>query len=119
MSDDKPLLIAPSSLIPQVTMVRIYAETLDHVREHHGLEMGQIAPNLPSLTAAVVSAITNPTHIENPRPGSYVFVDAESTNAAGDAIRAPTKIISGTSALLKTFYFASTTGERNIVWRRT
>jgi len=117
--DDDPHVVIQSSTIPAITLVRVYASTLEHARERHGHEFGQIIAGLPVMSEALAAAYTNPTHIENPRPGAYVFVDASSTNYAGDPLRAPVKLISGTSALAKTFYFASTTGERNIVWRRT
>jgi hypothetical protein len=114
---DDSYILFKTSVIPEVTEVRVYSETLDHVQENHP-ELGGIFPQLPMATSGVGVAYVDPTHVENPRPGAYVFVDATSTNAEGDPLRAPVKVIENTSALAKTFYFAETTGNANIVWRK-
>lgn len=102
------------TVIPAITQVRIYEETVAHVREQHP----EIPVELPSILYALEETIRNPTHIELSRPNSYVFVNFFATNKSGDPLRAPVKIIEGTSARVKTFYFASTTSAANIIWRR-
>jgi hypothetical protein len=120
--DDDPHIVIPSvGIVPQITEVRLYAETLEHAREHHGNDrgFGQIIAHLPSMSSAVQAAISNPTSVENPRVGSYVYVSEDTTNFSGDPLRVPVKHIAGTSGLVKTLYFASTDGARNTIWRRT
>jgi hypothetical protein len=99
-----------------VTEARLYDETIDHVAEGHP----EIPIILPSLVTAVQGAITAPTLVENDpaRPSAFVFVDEKTTNASGDPLRVPIKVIKGTSGLVKTFYFATSEGPRNIIWRR-
>ncbi len=106
-----------TAVIPQVTQVRLYEETYAHIAEHP--EIGQILPHLPVMTDGLVKAISDPTHVEQSRPNAFVFVDETTTNAGGDPLRVPVKLIEGTSGLVKTAYFALTTGSAEIIWRRT
>ena len=103
-----------TNILPDVAEVRFYEETVDHVIAEHP----EVPIELPSIRTAVGSAITNPTHIESSYNNSLVFVDANTTNASGDPLRVPVKQVSGNSARVKTVYFASSTGEPNIIWRR-
>ena len=112
-SDD--YLTIDSTVIDEVSQVRFYEETVDHINEQHP----EVKVELPSIFGAVTSTLTNPTHVERSYGTSYVFVDANSTNASGDPLRVPVKVISGTSSVVKTAFFASTTGERDIIWRES
>ena len=104
-----------TGVLSQVSNVRLDDETIDHVRAHHP----EVPAILPSMIAAVENTLLNPTHIEKSRSHSYVYVDAQTTNASGDPFRVPVKLIDGTSALVKTFFFASTrVSDEAIVWRR-
>jgi hypothetical protein len=104
-----------TDVLPQVSNVRLYAETIDHVRDQHP----EVPANLPSMIMAVENTLINPTHIEKSRSNSYVYVDAQTTNSSGDPFRVPVKVIDATSALVKTFFFASTrVSDEAIVWRR-
>jgi hypothetical protein len=78
-------------------------KTIDHVRRQHP----EIPADLPSLAHAVEQAVRHPSRIEKSYGGSYVFVCDASTNRSGDPLRVPVKIVQGTSARLKTFYFAT------------
>lgn len=97
-----------------VTEVRVYDETLDHVRRRHP----EVPAELPSIAHAVAEAIDNPTHIEKSHSNSYVFVSYASTNRSGDPLRVPVKIVEGTSARMKTFYFASLSYDPEIIWQK-
>lgn len=77
------------TVIPAITQVRIYEETVAHVREQHP----EIPVELPSILYALEETIRNPTHIELSRANSYVFVNFFATNKSGDPLRAPVKII--------------------------
>jgi len=111
MSDEFTLI--KTTVFSGVTEVRFYSDTLPHILEHE-----EIPILLPSVFGSIEQTIINPTHIESSYRNSYVFVNAETTNWSGDPLRIPVKIIEGTSGLLKTVYFASSSGVPNIVWRR-
>lgn len=103
-----------TTAIPAVTEVRLYAETEQHVREEHP----EIPIDLPSVHSAVQKAVEEPTHVEESHADSYVYVDATSTNASGDPLRVPIKLVADTSARVKTAYFAATPAGANVIWRR-
>jgi hypothetical protein len=113
MSDEFTLI--KTTVFSGVTDVRFYDETLEHIREEHP----DIPILLPSIYGAVSQALINPTHIEASYKNSYVFVDAESTDASGGPLRIPVRIVEGTSGRVTTVYFAETTGDRTVVWRRS
>ena len=112
MSDYKDII---TPVIPQVTKVRIYDETIQHVMDNHP-EIGRHA-ELPVVRAAVENTLTSPTHVEESYNNSFVFVDHNSTNAAGDPLRVPVRVVEDTEARMKSFYFASTDKPRNVIWR--
>jgi hypothetical protein len=104
-----------TTVFSNVETVRFYDETLEHIKEQHP----EIPIELPSIHQSVERAIVHPSHIEASYSNSYVFVDAETTNAFGDPLRVPVKIVEGTSARVKTVFFATTSGAPNIVWRKS
>jgi hypothetical protein len=102
-------------ILPQISEVRLYDETLDHVVESHP----EVPALLPSLIEAVAATLANPTHVEESHSNSYVFVDKHTTNASGDPFRVPVKWIGGSSGRVKTFYFAETKlPDKKTIWRR-
>jgi hypothetical protein len=104
-----------TGVLPQITNVRLYDETIDHVKAQHP----EVPAHLPSMILAVENTLINPTHNEKSRSNSYVYVDDQTTNASGDPFRIPVKVIDATSALVRTFFFASTrVSTEAIVWRR-
>jgi hypothetical protein len=108
--------IVSTNVIPSVTEVRWYVETIDHIKERHP----EVPIELPSVSEAVTNAIKNPTQVESSHTNSFVYVDAETTNQSGDPLRVPVKIIEGTSGLLKSAYFATPEGTaNNIIWRKS
>ena len=111
MTDFKVIL---TTVIPEVTEVRFYQETVEHVRAEHP----EVALELPSVAAATEAALVNPTHVEQSYNRSFVFVGAGSTNASGDPLRIPVRVVEGTSARVKTVYFATTQTGDNVIWRR-
>jgi hypothetical protein len=98
-----------------VRTVRLYEETIVYIIEGNP----EVPFGLPSFTHAISGAITLPTHVEKSYGSSYVFVDSESTNASGDPLRVPVKLVEGTSGRVTTAFFATTRGPREIIWRRT
>jgi hypothetical protein len=112
MNDEFTLI--KTAVFSGVTEVRFYDETIAHIQEHE-----EIPILLPSLFGSIERVIANPTHVETSYGNSYVFVDTETTNASGDPLRIPVKIIEGTSGRLRSVYFASAGGVPNIVWRRS
>lgn len=106
-----------TTVFPGVDEVRFYDETLDHILEEHP----EVPILLPSIFKAVQQTIANPTHIETSttRANSFVFVDAQTTDAVGGHLRIPVRMVAGTSGRITTTYFAEITGNRNIVWRRS
>jgi len=106
-----------TTVISEVQMVAIYPETIDHIIRNHP-EIGRNA-GLPSLLHAIETTLTNPSLVEKSYNNSFVFVDQNSTNASGEPLRVPVKVVEGTSARLKSAYFASTQGSREVIWTRT
>jgi hypothetical protein len=116
MSSEPPHKVFSTSVYPGVTEVRLYEETAEHVKKDHP----EVPLELPCMTAAVERGIASPALIEASYGNSVVFVDTDTTNASGDALRIPVKIIEGTtSGRIKSIYFASTSTQRPILWRRT
>jgi hypothetical protein len=102
-----------TNILPAVQEVRFYPETENHIREHHP----EVPIELPSIQQAVELAIQRPTHVEVSYGNSYVFVDSGSTNKSGDPLRVPIKMIDSTvSGRVKSAYFASSEGDRQVIW---
>lgn len=112
MSD--PFEVIYTGVLPVLTEVRLYDSAISHVRQEHP----EVPIYLPCIFTAVQTAIIKPTHVEASYGNSVVFVDADTTDASGNPLRIPIKIVDGTSGRIKTFYFASTSGVRNVVWER-
>jgi hypothetical protein len=101
-------------VIPAITSARLYEETIAHIRLRHP----DFPIELPSLTAAIERAVANPTHVEKSYEDSYVFVDSNTVNRAGDPLRVPVKVVAGTSGRVKSAYFASVERPGSIIWTR-
>lgn len=103
MSDYK---VIQTTAYSAITEVRFYEETIAHINESHP----EVKVELPSISTAIEKAICNPTDVEQSdpeqHPKSYVYVDSETTDHQGQPLSVPVKIIEGTSALLKTVFFA-------------
>lgn len=106
-----------TTVINEVQMVAIYPETIHHIIRNHP-EIGRNA-ELPSILHAIETTLTNPSRVERSYNNSFVFVDQNSTNASGEPLRVPVKLVVGTSARMKSAYFASTQGSRDVIWTRT
>lgn len=103
-----------TNIIRDIKVVRLYDETIRHIMDQHP----EIPLELPSIVAAIESAIAKPTHIEMSHSNSFVFVDQTSTNRSGDPLRIPVKKVDGASGRVKTAYFASPGATVNIIWRK-
>jgi hypothetical protein len=95
-----------------IDQVLFYDETLEHIKEEHP----EVPIELPSIMEAVTNAVTNPTKIESSYGNSVIFFDQNTTNASGDALIVPVKIVDGTSGRVKTVYFASSAARREVLW---
>lgn len=104
----------PTKVIGNVSEVRFYEETVQHVRENHP----EVPIILPCVQNAVENAISSPTHVEASHSNSYVYVDAGTTNASGDPLCVPVKSVHENSARVKTVYFAERPAGAKIVWRK-
>ena len=105
-----------TSAIPEVTVVRYYAETIEHITESHP----EFREQLPSVMEAIVETVTNPTVVyRSTTSASAAFVFGSSRNKLRDSsMLVPVKVISGTSGLLKTAYFSdSVQGE--LIWKQS
>jgi hypothetical protein len=116
MDDGDPLIhVVTVTAITEVATVHLYESTLLHVEVEHP----EVRPLLPSIVAAVTTAISNPTRVEHSRPTSYVFVDETTTNAEGYPLRVAVRPVPGTnSGRVTTFYFASTEDVPSVIYRR-
>ncbi len=108
-----------TSIISSITEVRLYEETITHIKESHGDDFAR-SPEFPfpCILDAVGNAIMNPTQVELSYGNSFVYVDETSTSLAGP-LRVPVKLVSGTSGRVKSFYFATPSGPRAIIWRKS
>ena len=102
--------------IPQVTEVRLYDETWEHITEGHP----EFAGRLPSLEHAVVNTIAEPTAIHMGRfPfAAFVFTSTNNTKGSG-AYRmvVPVTVVAGTSARVSTAMFSREPGTPR-VWTK-
>jgi hypothetical protein len=104
-----------TTTVSNLTEVRFYESTIDHIRERHP----EVPIELPSLYFAMEKAIANPTHVESSHSNTYVFVDTTTTNAAGDPFRIPVRLIAGTtSGRITTAYFAKKVGAVNYLYEK-
>lgn len=111
MSDYKKI---ETDVIAGLTEVRLYEETLNHIRENHP----EVPILLPIIQEALANAIIRPSYVEASYGGSYEFVDQESTNSSGDPLRVPVKPVGDNSGRIRTAYFASTANPGQVIWRR-
>lgn len=114
-ADDDPYIIVETSVISEVTVVRIYDETLPHIQESHP-EFGNF---IPSLEHAIKETISNPTEIR--RTDADVSVESfrfcSSNHTYGNnSLVVPVKVVEGTSARLSTAYFTDAPKGKE-VWR--
>jgi hypothetical protein len=107
--------LVPTNILSNLQAVRLYNETLDHIQNHHP----EVRFDLPNIGSAIENTIVRPTYVEESHGNSYVFVDETTTNWSGDPLRVPIKLIGEGSGRVRTAYFASTTGLKNVVWRRS
>lgn len=110
----KRYTLIATAVIPELTEVRLYDETVDKVRRGHP----EVPAHLPSLVAAVTNALANPALVERIDGGNYVYIDTGTTNASGDPLRVPVKRIARSSGRVKSFYFASSERAARVVWRK-
>ncbi len=82
--------VIQTTVFPAVTKVHFYEETIPHINQEHP----EVKVELPSIYQAVEQAIKDPTHIEQSYSNSYVYVDAKSTNAGGEALNKRQKLSS-------------------------
>jgi hypothetical protein len=68
---------------------------------------------------AVGNAIAAPTRIEESYNRSYIFIDEGTTNASGDPLVVPVKVVEGTSARVKSFFFGSNDPNAVVLWRKS
>jgi hypothetical protein len=113
--DDDSFVIVETNVVALVTHVHIYTSTIQHVVNDH-LEIGRNA-ELPAIQGAVAKTLTAPTYVATSYNRSLVFVDEGSTNASGQPLRVAVRIVSETSARMKTFFFADGSAD-NVIYRK-
>jgi hypothetical protein len=92
-----------TSAVAVVTEVLLYDETMAKVASGHR----EVPLELPSMAEAIKKAVINPTRTKQNRPRSVVYIDDATTNAGGDPLIIPCRIVEGTSARVTSIYFAS------------
>ena len=99
---------------PGLTVVRLYASTLQHIAEQHA----EFALQLPSLRKGLEIAIANPTWIRESTtdPGGSVVIASEALSYFGDPVRIPVRIVAGTSGRVVTAYFDGTAYSGRLLW---
>lgn len=108
-------LVIATSIIPEVTVVRLYEETTEHIKQNHP----EVPVELPSIQYAIEKVISEPSRVERGHQNSYIYVHTGMTNRSGDPLRIPVRVVEGTSARVTTAFFATKLEtEVDIVWRR-
>ena len=101
---DNGFRIIKTTAIPNITEVRYYDETIEHIREQHA----EFSSYLPSLDHAICDAIVNPTHVyqasTSPQSSGFRYVSS-STTYEDNLLVVIVKPIETTSGLIKTAYF--------------
>ena len=96
--------IIKTTAIPNITEVRYYDETIEHIREQHA----EFSSYFPSLDHAICDAIENPTHVyqasTSPQSSGFRYVSSSSTYGENSLV-VIVKPIETTSGLIKTAYF--------------
>jgi hypothetical protein len=116
-AEDDPHFVVETDVIPEVTSVRIYQSSLQHVIVHRP-EIGRNV-HLPSIVGAVTKGLTGPTTVEPSYNQSFVFVDEDSTDVRGQPLRIAVRVVSGTSCRMKSFYFAEPENPKPTIYRRS
>jgi hypothetical protein len=97
--------IIKTTAIPDITEVRYYDETIDHIREQHT----ELTNYFPSFDHAICDAIENPTHVyktnTSPQSSGFRYTSTRSTYE-GNPLVVIVKPIETTSGVVKTAYFA-------------
>ena len=112
MSGDYSVII--SDAISQVSEVRFYDETLEHVAEQHP----ELRIILASIRAASENVAANPTrvHASTTRPDrGFVFV-SENTTYKGNWLHVPVLVVDERSARWVTSYFSDDASPGPLVW---
>ena len=112
MSDDCQRI--RTNVIPAVTEVLLYEETIEHVAHNHPEFL-----LMPSIIQAVENTVVNPTSVDQRSENSFVYSDENTTNHSGDPLQVPVKVVQGSSGRVRTFYFASTGNFGNVIWRKS
>lgn len=117
MADADDFKLIYTTAIPQLSVVRFYTETVDHIVDQHP----EFAGELPSVMESIATTVSDPSIIyksTHPRGESYVFCSY--TNTFWDMpMYVPVKVIGDTSSgLLKTAYY-SDTGKGEIIWQKS
>ena len=101
---DNGFRIIKTTAIPNITEVRYYDETIEHIREQHA----EFSSYFPSLDHAICDAIENPTHVyqasTSPQSSGFRYVSSSSTYE-DNLLVVIVKPIATTSGLIKTAYF--------------
>ena len=100
-----------TNIIPAITEVRLYKSTIQHVIEHHEEFLV-----LPSIIQAVGDTVVNPTRVAQREKDVFVYTNGNTTNRSGKPLQVPVKIVQGTSARVRSFYYASTTISDTVIW---
>lgn len=101
---DDSFRVIKTTAIPNITEVRYYDETIEHIRKQHA----EFSSYFPSLDHAICDAIQNPTHVyqanTSPQSSGFRYVSS-STTYDGNSLVVIVKPIATTSGLVKTAYF--------------
>ena len=104
--DDGEFKVVATNVIPQVSQVLCYDETIPHISSEH-VEFQNF---IPTLEHAIHDTIISPTHVvqSNTAIHSTSFKYCSTDHRRGNNhLVVAVKVVEGTSALLKTAYFTS------------
>ena len=102
-----------STVIPGVSSVRLYLETIEHIRERH--------PEVVDLAGVdgIVATVSTPTRVHdgNTDPGeTFVFV-SDNVRYGNASLHVPVKWVDGTSGRVRTAIFKSGSSTSQVLWR--
>ena len=114
-SDDlSGYVVFASTARPEVTLVRLYNETIGHIEERHP-EVLVIAG-----TDGIAEVIHRPSRVllGSPDPeNAFVFV-SDNVTFGGASLYVPVKTVEGTSARVRTAYFRSDASLSQVLWEQ-
>jgi hypothetical protein len=112
--DDGVVKLVHTSTIPELTVVRLYEETLTKIVTGHP----EFTITKATLAEATETALLNPSayHLSSTKPEHTFVVVSDAATHLGNPIRVFVKVVGGTEGRVNSVYFAGGTYRGVRVW---